>query len=102
MHMQCHTHPKIKDAPKRRRESSHSRSLAASHMAKPKVEPGQPMTPQMTPAHASMATTPTPMSMSMSMNTPQMAMSTPQQSMNTQQPTPIKVMTSMDGLTNMI
>lgn len=27
---QCHTHPKIKDAPKRRRESSHSRALGAS------------------------------------------------------------------------
>ncbi|KUI62155.1 Meiotic expression up-regulated protein 26 [Cytospora mali] len=51
----CHTHPKIKDAPKRRRESSHQR-LAASTMAKPQVEPGeQPQaedltTPQMTPA----------------------------------------------------
>lgn len=51
----CHTHPKIKDAPKRRRESSHQR-LAASTIAKPKVEPGEQMpsedstTPQMTPA----------------------------------------------------
>jgi len=25
---QCHTHPKIKDAPKRRRESSHTRALS--------------------------------------------------------------------------
>ncbi|RDW83149.1 hypothetical protein BP5796_04640 [Coleophoma crateriformis] len=40
----CHTHPKIKDAPKRRRESSHTRALGASHMAKPKSE--APMTPQ--------------------------------------------------------
>ncbi|ROW12418.1 hypothetical protein VMCG_00436 [Cytospora schulzeri] len=51
----CHTHPKIKDAPKRRRESSHQR-LAASTIAKPKVEPGEQLpsedftTPQMTPA----------------------------------------------------
>lgn len=45
---QCHTHPKIKDAPKRRRESSNTRALGAATMARPKVEP--PMTPQMTPS----------------------------------------------------
>ncbi|KAH0534207.1 hypothetical protein FGG08_007204 [Glutinoglossum americanum] len=28
----CHTHPKVKDAPKRRRESSHTRALAAAKM----------------------------------------------------------------------
>jgi hypothetical protein len=61
----CHTHPKIKDAPKRRRESSHSRALAASQMARPKVEVQRPDnddtpdTPQGTTA--SMAVTPTPM-----------------------------------------
>ncbi|CAG8975782.1 hypothetical protein HYALB_00008223 [Hymenoscyphus albidus] len=53
----CHTHPKIKDAPKRRRESSHTRALGASAMAKPKVEP--PMTPQMTPS-SSVVSTPMP------------------------------------------
>ncbi|KAK3996026.1 hypothetical protein QBC44DRAFT_365997 [Cladorrhinum sp. PSN332] len=52
----CHTHPKIKDAPKRRRESSHTRALAAASMAKPRTEP---LTPQMTPALSS-ANTPTP------------------------------------------
>ncbi|KAB8296862.1 hypothetical protein EYC80_002273 [Monilinia laxa] len=53
----CHTHPKIKDAPKRRRESSHSRALGASNMAKSKAHdsitsnPHQfsPMTPSVTP-----------------------------------------------------
>lgn len=63
---QCHTHPKIKDAPKRRRESSHQR-LAASTTARPKVEPGQslpqdqsPITPQMTPSSmTNHSTTPT-------------------------------------------
>ncbi|QSZ30870.1 hypothetical protein DSL72_000428 [Monilinia vaccinii-corymbosi] len=53
----CHTHPKIKDAPKRRRESSHSRGLGASNMAKSKAHdsitsnPHQfsPMTPSATP-----------------------------------------------------
>ncbi|APA10409.1 hypothetical protein sscle_06g051790 [Sclerotinia sclerotiorum 1980 UF-70] len=52
----CHTHPKIKDAPKRRRESSHSRALGASNMAKSKAHdsitsnPHQssPMTPSVT------------------------------------------------------
>ncbi|KAF3769846.1 hypothetical protein M406DRAFT_247517, partial [Cryphonectria parasitica EP155] len=66
----CHTHPKIKDAPKRRRENSHQR-LAAATTARPKVEPGQqppppsqqppqnPMTP-VTPSSATNAsTTPT-------------------------------------------
>ncbi|KAG0652022.1 Meiotic expression up-regulated 26 [Hyphodiscus hymeniophilus] len=53
----CHTHPKIKDAPKRRRESSHTRALGAATMAKPKID--TPMTPQMTPA-ASISNTPTP------------------------------------------
>ncbi|KAK0616878.1 hypothetical protein B0T14DRAFT_498018 [Immersiella caudata] len=60
----CHTHPKIKDAPKRRRESSNTRALAASTMAKPKMEPPpvpqQPLTPQMTPVNMSVANTPTP------------------------------------------
>ncbi|EAQ89225.1 hypothetical protein CHGG_05844 [Chaetomium globosum CBS 148.51] len=45
-----------KDAPKRRRESSNTRALAASTMAKPQVEPA---TPQMAPA-VSAAGTPTP------------------------------------------
>ncbi|KAL2128139.1 hypothetical protein VTI74DRAFT_9610 [Chaetomium olivicolor] len=52
----CHAHPKIKDAPKRRRESNNTRSLAATNMARPQPEP---LTPQMTPA-ISKAETPTP------------------------------------------
>ncbi|KAH9906165.1 hypothetical protein F4778DRAFT_634912 [Xylariomycetidae sp. FL2044] len=56
----CHTHPKVKDAPKRRRESSHSRALAASQMAKPKMEPQQAVTPQPSSAPTPLATTPTP------------------------------------------
>ncbi|KAH6687266.1 hypothetical protein F5X68DRAFT_9403 [Plectosphaerella plurivora] len=59
----CHTHPKIKDGPKRRREASNPRILAASQMAKPGTvnqEPAQaPLTPQMTPASMSL-NTPTP------------------------------------------
>ncbi|KAH8848158.1 hypothetical protein MCOR02_009633 [Pyricularia oryzae] len=75
----CHTHPKIKDAPKRRRESSHTR-LAASQMAKPKTEGQQqsqaPLTPQMTPASTSMSaiSTPTPAQL----HTPHSHMQTPQ------------------------
>ncbi|KAI0526547.1 hypothetical protein F5B22DRAFT_164962 [Xylaria bambusicola] len=59
----CHTHPKIKDAPKRRRESSHSRALVASQVAKPRIEQQRPVTPQNTSGSMSMATTPTPASM---------------------------------------
>ncbi|KLU83977.1 hypothetical protein MAPG_03026 [Magnaporthiopsis poae ATCC 64411] len=57
----CHTHPKIKDAPKRRRESSHTR-LAASNMAKPKTDPQSqaPMTPQMTPGSVAVSMVNTP------------------------------------------
>ncbi|KAI1355780.1 hypothetical protein F5Y01DRAFT_301853 [Xylaria sp. FL0043] len=58
----CHTHPKIKDAPKRRRESSHSRALVTSQIAKPRVEQQRPMTPQNASGSMSMATTPTPAS----------------------------------------
>lgn len=58
----CHTHPKVKDAPKRRRESSHSRALAASHISRPRVDQQRPVTPQCTPGVVSMATTPTPAS----------------------------------------
>lgn len=52
----CHTHPKIKDAPKRRRESSNTRALAATNMAKPATNP---LTPQMTP-QVSTTNTPAP------------------------------------------
>ncbi|KAK4114076.1 hypothetical protein N656DRAFT_569608 [Canariomyces notabilis] len=56
----CHTHPKVKDAPKRRRESSYTRpqtsTPTATTMAKPIAEP---LTPQATPA-ISAANTPTP------------------------------------------
>ncbi|KAI0535216.1 hypothetical protein GGR58DRAFT_480017 [Xylaria digitata] len=58
----CHTHPKIKDAPKRRRESSHSRALATSQVAKPRPEQQRPVTPQNASGSVSMATTPTPAS----------------------------------------
>jgi hypothetical protein len=34
----CHTHPKIKDAPKRRRESSQGKAAAAAAAAKAKVD----------------------------------------------------------------
>ncbi|KAL2124224.1 hypothetical protein VTJ04DRAFT_589 [Mycothermus thermophilus] len=51
----CHTHPKIKDAPKRRREGNNTRPLSSSAMSKPR----EPLTPQMTPA-ISNAGTPTP------------------------------------------
>ncbi|KAH8815794.1 hypothetical protein F5884DRAFT_852264 [Xylogone sp. PMI_703] len=56
----CHTHPKIKDAPKRRRESSHTRATGTANInqtpTKSKVD--VPMTPQMTPI-PSMSNTPT-------------------------------------------
>ncbi|KAH8673746.1 hypothetical protein BX600DRAFT_214585 [Xylariales sp. PMI_506] len=92
----CHTHPKVKDVPKRRRESSHSRALAASQMARPKIEVQQPVTPEMTPVpSSSMANTPTPMSMPMT--------STPQGLLSMQQPTPMKIIPTMvDGVPNMI
>ncbi|ORY69749.1 uncharacterized protein BCR38DRAFT_91720 [Pseudomassariella vexata] len=96
----CHTHPKIKDAPKRRRESSHSRALAASQMAKPKVESQQPVTPQMTPS--SMVNTPTPGSAMQQQQQNYLQRQHQQQPLQTQQPTPRKALSPLDGLTNMI
>ncbi|KAJ9137250.1 Meiotic expression up-regulated protein 26 [Pleurostoma richardsiae] len=118
----CHTHPKIKDAPKRRRESGHAR-LAASTMAKPKTEPQAPLTPQMTPA-MSAANTPTPAQMQpqpQQQPTPveyQQQQQRPQQypvpppppphlqiqisQPQTQQPQPRSGINPLDGLSNMI
>ncbi|KAH7329356.1 hypothetical protein B0I35DRAFT_404596 [Stachybotrys elegans] len=59
----CHTHPKVKDAPKRRRECSNGKALAASTMARPQTELQQGEASQMTPP-ASLSSTPTPASMS--------------------------------------
>ncbi|KAI1321864.1 hypothetical protein F5Y16DRAFT_413616 [Xylariaceae sp. FL0255] len=59
----CHTHPKIKDAPKRRRESSHSRGLAVPQVSKPRLEGPRPETPQHSTDSASKAATPTPSAM---------------------------------------
>lgn len=82
----CHTHPKIKDAPKRRRESSHTRALAASTMARPKVEPQQqPLTPQMTPASMSVVNTPTPAKTHPAPEPQQEQQQTPQQETHEQQ-----------------
>ncbi|SPJ84077.1 uncharacterized protein FTOL_10593 [Fusarium torulosum] len=60
----CHTHLKVKDTPKRRRESSNARALAMSTMAKPKIETQRPMTPQMPISSMETATTPRPSTMS--------------------------------------
>jgi hypothetical protein len=65
-------------------------------MAKPKIEVQQPVTPEMTPsATVNMMVTPAPIAM-------QTPMETPQQQLLTQQPTPMKIATPLDGLTNMI
>jgi hypothetical protein len=70
---QCHTHLKVKDTPKRRRESSNARALAMSTMAKPKteVQHQRPMTPQMPVSSMELATTPRPSTMSQITSHPQ-------------------------------
>ncbi|KAI1052386.1 hypothetical protein LB507_007767 [Fusarium sp. FIESC RH6] len=60
----CHTHLKVKDTPKRRRESSNARALAMSSMAKPKTDAQRPITPQMPGSSMETATTPRPSTMS--------------------------------------
>ncbi|RSL61274.1 hypothetical protein CEP54_006335 [Fusarium duplospermum] len=67
----CHTHLKVKDTPKRRRESSNARALAMSTMAKAKTEAQRPMTPQMPTSSMDVATTPTPATMSQITSHPQ-------------------------------
>ncbi|EMR66795.1 hypothetical protein UCREL1_6182 [Eutypa lata UCREL1] len=89
----CHTHPKVKDAPKRRRESSHSK-LAASQTAKPKVEVHPPSTPQPTTSE-SMTTTPTPMLL-------QSAMPPQSQSLHSDQILSQQITPPYDGMSNMI
>ncbi|KAI2639778.1 hypothetical protein GGS26DRAFT_284279 [Hypomontagnella submonticulosa] len=88
----CHTHPKIKDAPKRRRESSNSRAVVASQITKPKIEPQQPITPQQ--KKVTMAVTPTP--------TPTSASISHRQGMLPEQPQPKKTFPPLEGFTNMI
>ncbi|KAI0480209.1 hypothetical protein GGR56DRAFT_259220 [Xylariaceae sp. FL0804] len=92
----CHTHPKVKDAPKRRRESSHSRALAASQVAKPKESAA--VTPRPPSAgRASLATTPTPVPPPMPMNLLQQPMMHAEQSQQQQ-----KISPPLDGMSNMI
>ncbi|KAK7750676.1 hypothetical protein SLS62_007376 [Diatrype stigma] len=89
----CHTHPKVKDTPKRRRESSHTRT-AAPPAAKTKVEPQPPSTPLQPTASESMTTTPTPM----------LVQSTPQgeaQHVQSEQSQP-QLASPYNGLSNMI
>ncbi|KAK4147017.1 uncharacterized protein C8A04DRAFT_9403, partial [Dichotomopilus funicola] len=79
----CHTHPKIKDAPKRRRESNNTRSLAAANMAKPGPRP-EPVTPHTATAQVvSGSATPTP---AKSQPSGQMLQPPPAQQQQSQQP----------------
>ncbi|KAI2785411.1 hypothetical protein F4815DRAFT_20445 [Daldinia loculata] len=87
----CHTHPKVKDAPKRRRESSNSRAVA-----KPKLDIQQPMTPRTDTTAVSLSATPTPMPMSTPISHEQAIR--PEQ----QQQQQLKHFPIVDGLTNMI
>ncbi|KAI2630571.1 hypothetical protein GGS21DRAFT_540201 [Xylaria nigripes] len=57
----CHTHTKIKDASKRRRESSHSRPMT-SQATKPRITQQRTVTPQKTSGFMSIGTTPAPAS----------------------------------------
>ncbi|KAI1102978.1 hypothetical protein F4804DRAFT_247992 [Jackrogersella minutella] len=91
----CHTHPKVKDAPKRRRESSNSRAVAAPPITKPKIELQQPVTPQIKTTVAVSATA-TPISI------PVPSSLTYQQAVQPEQPQPQKTFRPLEGLTNMI
>ncbi|RYO99930.1 hypothetical protein DL764_006671 [Monosporascus ibericus] len=91
----CHTHPKVKDAPKRRRENSHSR-LAAPQISKCKAEPPVPSTPQLRPASESMATTPA------SGFVQSASMRTREQHLRPGQLQPRQTYLACDGMSNMI
>ncbi|KAK6950019.1 hypothetical protein Daesc_008342 [Daldinia eschscholtzii] len=85
----CHTHPKVKDAPKRRRESSNSRAVA-----KPKLDIQPPMTPRTDTTAVSLSATPTSMPMSTPIPHEQVIRPDHQQQQ--------KTFPMVDGLTNMI
>ncbi|RYP22937.1 hypothetical protein DL765_001395 [Monosporascus sp. GIB2] len=91
----CHTHPKVKDAPKRRRENSHSR-LAAPQIPKPKVEPSILSTPQLPAASESMATTPA------SGSVQSTSMGTRERPLQPGQLQPQHTYPACDGMSNMI
>ncbi|KAH6897199.1 hypothetical protein B0T10DRAFT_396601 [Thelonectria olida] len=102
----CHTHLKIKDTPKRRRESSNARAMAAASMAMPKLKNEcQPSTPQMASTSLAEAVTPTPVSMAQIVSNQQ-----PQQMMTAVPPsqmcalgsTPETFMTPTEPFPNMI
>lgn len=100
----CHTHLKIKDTPKRRRESSNARAMtAAANMVKPKNEP--PITPQMTATSLVEAATPTPVSMSQVTSHPhphQMMAAVPPPQMSMLGSSPVTLMTATEPFPNMI
>lgn len=92
--VQCHSHPKVKDAPKRRRESNNTRAVGGGvPMTRPKIEP-QPTTPQAKATAASAGTTPTPRPISASISHERMVLP--------EQPQPQKTFPPLEGLTNMI
>ncbi|KAF3063780.1 Meiotic expression up-regulated protein 26 [Daldinia childiae] len=95
----CHTHPKVKDAPKRRRESSNSRAVA-----KPKLDIQQPMTPRTDTTAVSLSATPTPMPISTPISHEQAIRPEQQQQQHQHQHQhqQLKNFPIVDGLTNMI
>ncbi|KAI0114869.1 hypothetical protein F4814DRAFT_296570 [Daldinia grandis] len=98
----CHTHPKVKDAPKRRRESSNSRAVA-----KPKLDTQQPMTPRTDSTAVSLSATPTPIPMSTPISheqaiRPEQHQLQHQHQHQHQHQQQLKNFPMVDGLTNMI
>ncbi|KAL3964805.1 hypothetical protein ACCO45_001809 [Purpureocillium lilacinum] len=60
----CHAHPKVKDVPKRRRETGQGRAMVTQQTARFKSDAMRPETPQSSGAHTPGFNTPTSMPMS--------------------------------------
>jgi hypothetical protein len=82
---QCHTHPKVKDTPKRRRDNSQARlpnTSAARSLPNPRTGPSQPTTPPPAPPTATSMNVPNgPVSQFMQHPQQQLGPLTPPQSM---------------------
>ncbi|GJN69099.1 hypothetical protein PLICBS_003145 [Purpureocillium lilacinum] len=105
----CHAHPKVKDVPKRRRETGQGRAMVTQQTARFKSDAMRPETPQSSGAHTPGFNTPTSMPMSFGYGHGQFRphgqltpVPTPEPLRGPSSRTPASLSAAAAGLTNMI